>query len=171
MLEGVDRLVPERGLPEVRQVPEKEVHRPDGQRDERVGEEAQGSNRPHGQNRTQKRAGQPGDDAERPEVAEQEVLDHVERERLLLAEGRDRRDERNRDERDAEAEQEGAPASHGRAAPRERPGPPGVEQRTDRQRDELERLEGPGRGRRVGEQHRVESRAAVKPVDSSGGGG
>ena len=61
-------------------------------------EEAQGANRPHGEHRPQNRAGQPGDDAERREVAEQEVLDHVERERLLLAERRDRRDERDRDE-------------------------------------------------------------------------
>ena len=136
-----------------------------------MGEEAQGPNRPHGQERSQERARQPGDDAQRPEVAEQEVLDHVERKRLLLAEGRDRRDERDGDERDAEAEHERAPARHGRAAPRERPGPPGVEQRTQYQRDELERLEGPRRGGRVGEQHRAECRRLLEPVDSSGGGG
>ena len=66
-------------------------------------------------------------DAERAEVAEQEVLDHVEREGLLLAERCDRRDERDRHERDAQAEEGGAPARHRRAAPRQRPGALGVE--------------------------------------------
>ena len=41
VLEGVDRLVAERGLPEERQVPEIEVDRPERKRDERVREEAQ----------------------------------------------------------------------------------------------------------------------------------
>ena len=70
-LEGVDRIVPERGLPEVRQVPEEQVHRPDGQRNEGVGEEAQGSNRSHGQ----KRASQPL------------IVEHTNRNALLLTMG------------------------------------------------------------------------------------
>ena len=116
MLQRVHDLVSERGFPEEREVPDDEVHRPERQRDERMGEEAERPDRAHGEDRAEQRAGEPGDDAERPEIAEQQVLDHVEREGLLFPERGDRRDERDGDEKDAEPEEGRAPPGDGCAA-------------------------------------------------------
>ena len=68
----------------------------------------------------EERAGEPGEQAERREIAEQEVLRHVEREELLLADGRDRRRDRDDEERDPEREERDAPAGNRLPAARER---------------------------------------------------
>ena len=143
VLERVHGLVAERGLPEGRHVPEVEVDRPERERDEGMRQEAERAHRAQREERPEDRSGEPRDDAERCEVAEQQVLHHVERERLLLAERRDRRDERDDEEADAEREEEVAPLGDRRALARKRPGPLPVERRSDRDRDELERLERP----------------------------
>ena len=82
-------------------MPDVEVDRPDRQRDERMGEHAQPLDA-RGSASTGRRIGpgQPGDEAERREVAEDHVLQHVDEEEVLLAERVDRRVEREHDERD-----------------------------------------------------------------------
>src|SRR5207247_4065431 len=154
VLERVDRLVAERGLPQDRQMPDEEVERPERERDEWVREESERPHRAQREDRTQQRAGEAGDDAERREIADQQVLRHVERERLLLAEGRDRGYERDDEEADAEREEEVAPLGDGRSLARERSGPLPVEERSDGDRHQLERLERPRGLRGMSEQHR-----------------
>ena len=134
------------GLVEHREVPEVEVHRPDRQRDERVGEEPEAVDRLQREHGPQHGPCQAGDEAERREVAEQHVLAHVDEEEVLLAELVDRRVERDHDERDPEPEEELPPSRHRQPAAREVPRPAQVEHRDDERRDELERLEVPGRG-------------------------
>ena len=57
--------------------------------------------------------GEPGEEAERREIAEEQVLRHVEREELLLADLRDRRRDGEDEEGDAEREECDAPAGTG----------------------------------------------------------
>ena len=75
----------DRGLVDRGDVPEREVRGPERERHERVRENAQPHDSGECQDRAEQRAGQAGKQAERREVAEQEVLGHVEREELLLA--------------------------------------------------------------------------------------
>ncbi len=117
-----------------------------------MGEEPEAIDRPKGEHGTQHGPGQPGDEAERRQVAQQHVLHHVHEEEVLLAEGVDRRVERDDDERDPEPEEELPEPCNRQPAARQRPRPAQVEQRRDERRGELERLQVPGgRGRR--EQH------------------
>ena len=89
----------------------------------------------------QDRAGQAREEAERREVAEDDVLGHVHREELVLAPGRERRDER--DEHEDEAGREEAIRQVGRDDPAgaQAPHPRRVERRDERERHELQRLE------------------------------
>src|SRR5207302_5251738 len=75
---------------------------------------------------------------------------HVEEEEVLLAEGVDRRVEREDDEHDPRPEAEPPPARHGAALARQRPRAAEVEERHDHRRDDLQRLERPGGEQRRG---------------------
>ena len=96
MLERVHRAVPNGRLVEKRQVPDVEIDRPERECDERVGEHPQSLDRPERQQRPQDGAGRAGEQAERREIADQHVLEHVEAEELLLADRGDRRRERDK---------------------------------------------------------------------------
>ena len=61
-----------------------------GKRDERVREHTQPLHDGKGEQRSGDRAGQPAEERERRQVADQDVLDHVEREQLVLADRLDR---------------------------------------------------------------------------------
>ena len=111
VLERVHRAVPNGRLVEERQVPEVEIDRPERECDERVGEHPQTLDRPERQQRPQDRACRAGEQAERREIADQHVLEHVEAEELLLADRGDRRREREQQERDSDREDEHPPAS------------------------------------------------------------
>ena len=119
MLAGVNAGVAQRGVVERGHVPETEVDRPERQRDERVGERAEGAQRADREQRPQQPAVEAEHDEQRPEVAEQDVLEHVHREQPLLADRVDRRDERGQHDEDAggeaerSAERDGAPAPPG----------------------------------------------------------
>ena len=117
-------------------------YRPEREGDERVRQEAE--RRTARTESSGRRIGpvEPGDDAERGEVAEEQVLHHVEGERLLLTELRDGRDERDRDQRDAEPEEEVAPPGDRRAL-RAASWPASSTARAQDDGHELERLEGP----------------------------
>ena len=122
MLERVHGAVVDRGLVDRRHVPEHQVHCPERERDEGVREDAQ----PHDPRKREQwpehRPGRAGEQAERGEVADEEVLSHVEAlEQLLLADPRDRR--RDCDEEEDETERGGrsSPAWDGLAALCERP--------------------------------------------------
>ena len=119
-------------------MPEREVRRPDRERDERVREHAEPHDAREREQRAEQRPGQPGEQAERREVAEQEVLDHVEREELLLADLGDRRGDGDDEEQDPEREERDAPSGHGLTAPGERPCAHRVRDRDQRDRRELE---------------------------------
>ena len=124
-------------------MPHVEVDRPDRERDEGVREDPERMDET--EDRPEDRPVQTGEHRERRQVAEQDVLEHVEAEELLLAEDVDRRDEREEDEGEAEPEHPGAPALDGRAAPPQSPHPPRVEQGDDEGRHELQRLQRPAR--------------------------
>ena len=109
MLERVHGRVLDRRLVEEGHVPEVEVGGPDRQRHERVREHAQALDRAEREQRPQDRAVQPGEQRERREVAEDDVLEHVEAEELLLADRRHGRGER-------EQEQQRSRARRGRSA-------------------------------------------------------
>ena len=66
-----------RRLVEDRDVPDVEVDRPERQRDQRMGEVAQPVEPADREQRLQQRPGQAEHDQERPQVAHQQVLDHV----------------------------------------------------------------------------------------------
>ena len=72
-------------------MPEDEVRRPDREGDERVREDAKAHDPGEREDRAEERAGEAGQDAERSEISEQQVLCHVEREQLGLADLGDRR--------------------------------------------------------------------------------
>ena len=143
MLERVDRRVVDRGVVEKRDVPDVEVDRPERQRDERMREHAQLLDRPQRQHGPEHRPGQTRDEAERRQIAQQDVLTHVDEEEVLLAERVDRRVERHDHERDPEPEEELAPARHRLPAPREGAAAPQVGVRGKERGHELERLEVP----------------------------
>ena len=91
------------------------------------------------------RPGQPGEQAQGREIAEQEVLRHVEREELLLGDGRERRGDRDDEEQDPEREERHSPAGHRLPALGEGPRPHAVGDRDQHDRRELERIERPAR--------------------------
>ena len=138
----------QRRVIEVRDVPDVEVERPERQRDERMGQDAQPLDHLEAKHRAKDLAGQPEHEAERREVAEDHVLRHVEEEEMLLAERVDRRVEREHDERDAGPERGAAPTRHRAALSGERPATRVVEERRDDRGDDLERFERPGREER-----------------------
>ena len=100
------------------------------------------------EHRPKERSGQAGEEAQRSEVADEQVLRHVEREELLLADLRDRRGDGDDEQRDAEREERDAPAGNGLLATRERARADGVRDRDEHDRRELERLERPARQQR-----------------------
>src|SRR5205823_11324701 len=106
-------------------------------------EEAKPLDRAEREHRPQHRPGQPRDEAERREIAEDDVLEHVHELEVLLAERVDRGVERNHDQRDSEPEEELPPAVHRLAAVLQGPRAPVVEERGDDRRDELKRLDVP----------------------------
>ena len=84
--------------------------------------------------------GQPEHDQERGEVAEHQVLGHVDPDQLVV-ERRQRRDQGDQDQQHRRGEAELAPRRHRPAAARERAGAERVERRHDRDGDQLKRLE------------------------------
>ena len=101
-----------------------------------------------GEQRTEQRARQPGDDRQRRELAEQHVLRHVHEEELLLAPRIERREERERDQPETHTERPAAPGGDGRATTGERPCAPVVEERSENDGEEGERIERPARQHR-----------------------
>ena len=104
-----------------RDVPEDEVRGPDRERDERVREHAQAHDARKREHGAEERPGEPREQAERREVADEQVLRHVEREELLLADLRDRRGDRDQQQRDPEREEPDPPPGNGLPALRQRP--------------------------------------------------
>ena len=100
VLEGVDARVVQGSVVEERDVPEVEIDRPDRKRDERMREHAERLDPLDREDGPQDRPGQPGDKAQRREVADDHVLEHVHEEEVLLAQRVDRRVERQHDKRD-----------------------------------------------------------------------
>ena len=84
----------------------------------RVREHPQALDRAEREQRPQHRPVQAREQAERGEVADQDVLDHVKAEELLLADRGDRGGERDEQEHEPEREERDAPA--GRGVPRRR---------------------------------------------------
>ena len=148
VLDRVQRARLDRPLVEHREVPEHEVRRPDRERDERVREDAQAHHAGQREDRAEHRAGEPGEQAQRREIAEQQVLRHVEREELLLSDDRDRRRECDHEEREAEGEERDPPARHRLVAAGKRPCPHGVGDADEDDRRELEQVERPARQQR-----------------------
>ncbi len=148
VLERVNAAVMQCRLVEHGQMPEVEVHGPDRQRHERMGEEAEPVDRLQREHGPEHGPGQAGDEAERRQVAEDHVLAHVDEEEVLLAELVHRGVERDHDEGDPEPEQELPARRHRPAAARERARPAQVEHRHEQRRHDLQRLEVPGGGGR-----------------------
>jgi len=73
VLEGVDGAVPDGRLVEGGHMPERDVRGPDRQRDERVREDAEPHHAREREHRPEKRPRQPGEQAERREVAESDL--------------------------------------------------------------------------------------------------
>jgi hypothetical protein len=78
-------------------VPDVEVHRPERERDERIGKETQRIEVL--EDRTEDRSREPREQSKRGQIPEQHVLSHVEAEQLL-AECMDRGDERGEQRQD-----------------------------------------------------------------------
>src|SRR5262249_27259711 len=95
------------------------------------------------------------------QVAEEDVLDHVEAQELLLPEGVERRRERDEEERHARAERPDAPSRRSGAAAAKRADAPRVEAGNGGERDELQRLERPARQERRPGVHRLQSRVGL----------
>ena len=148
MLEVVQPLVPEREVVEIRDVPDREVRRPEAERDARPQERPEhgADARVAGERRENRRGKE--EDEQRPaerrhhqgraEIADQDVLCHVRREELVVGnpverphESEDRHRQPGGEERDAiPAGEIGAPAP---AQPHDRLG---EEQRRDRGEDD-----------------------------------
>ena len=77
MLEGVDQVVADGQLVEERQVPGVEIHGPQRDGEERVGERAQRAGSAEVQQRLDHGAGEPKHDQQRRDVADHDVLEHV----------------------------------------------------------------------------------------------
>ena len=148
MLERVHDVVVQRRLVQERQVPDVEVERPQRQCNQRVPEHAQAPDHGQRQHRAQDRPRQARDHEQRREVADDDVLDHVDEEELLLAEGVDRRHHDEEEECQPAPEAPHAPARHGLAALGERADAAVVEDSYQRQTRELDRVERPAGQRR-----------------------
>ena len=144
VLERVHGGVVQRGVVEERDVPDVEIDCPQRQRDERVRQDAEPLDGTQREHRPQDRAGEPGDEAERREIAEDHVLQHVHEEEVLLAERVDRRVERRARRARSRSRSTTCRQRH-RLAPRgERARAAQVEHRDDQHcRHDLERLERP----------------------------
>ena len=129
-------------------MPEHEVRRPDRERDERVREDAQAHHARQREDRAEHRPGEPGEKAQRREIAEQQVLRHVEREELLLCDDRDRRRECDHEERQTEGEERDPPSRHRLVAAGKCPCPHAVGDADEDDRCELEQVERPARQQR-----------------------
>ncbi len=90
VLERVEGARLEGAFVEEREVPQDEVRRPDREGDQRIREHAESHHAGKREHRSEERSGQAGEEAQRSEVADEEVLRHVEREELLLSDLRDR---------------------------------------------------------------------------------
>ncbi len=143
VLERMDRVVVQRGVVQVRDVPDIEVHGPDRERDQGMREKAQPLDRAQCQHRPQHLTRQPEHEEERCKVADQHVLRHVQEEEVLFAELVDRRVESEHDQPDAGPEAHLAPRGHRPATPGKRARPPQVQDRGERRREHLERFEAP----------------------------
>ena len=130
-------------LVEERQVPEIEIRRPDRQRHDRVREHAQALDGPEREQRPQHRPREPGEQAERCEVADHDVLEHVEAEELLLADRSDRGGEREQEQHDPQPEEEDPVAGHRRPAATQGASPHRVRDRSEQDGRELQRVESP----------------------------
>ena len=143
MLERVDGRVADGSLVQKREVPEIEIRRPDRQRHERVREHPQTLDGPEREQRPQHRPRKPGEQAERCEVADQDVLEHVEAEELLLADRSDGGGEREQKQRDPQPEEKDPVAGHGRPAAMQGASPHRVRDRCEQDGRELQRVESP----------------------------
>jgi hypothetical protein len=139
MLERVHGVMAQGRLVEEGQMPDVEVHGPQWEGDERVREHAKTAHGPHREQRPQDGAGEAGDDAERREVAEQEVLDHVKGERLQ-GELFERPGEGDDEQEDAEPEDDGLPDRQRRPSAAQPAHAQRIENRTDGNRQELQRV-------------------------------
>ncbi len=160
MLERVQRRRPVGGVVDRRDVPEVEVDRPQREGDERVGEDLEPVEGADREERLQQRAGQPEDDQQRGDVADQQVLDHV-GEHQLVGDVADRAEERDRDRQQAGAEAELAPERHAPARPGESQHPVPVEDAGEGDRHDLDRHERAGD---VGERqlHEIQTSAGFR---------
>ena len=113
MLERVNRRRSIGGVIQRRDVPEEEVERPQRQGDGGVGEDAEAVEDGDREDRLQQRAGQAEHQQQGRDVAEQQVLDHVD-DHQLLGDVADRRDQRHRDRQQARGEAGLAPEGDGR---------------------------------------------------------
>ena len=121
-------------------MPDVQVHRPQRQRDERMGEVSKPPEPPAREQRLEKRTGEPQDDEERADVADQQVLRHVAEEKLL-AHVRERREKRRRSEQQPSREAEDPPRRDRPALPREREGAERVGGAGQGEGGDLKRLE------------------------------
>ena len=78
MLEGVEGARLEGAFVEAREVPQDEVRGPDREGDQGIREHAQPHDAGKREHRSEERSGQAGEEAERCEIANEEVLRHVE---------------------------------------------------------------------------------------------
>ena len=136
----MDGIVTNGGVVEERQVPRIEVERPQRQCNQGVREEAEPmQEREH---RPEDRPCETRKERQGREVAEQDVLEHVEAEELL-AEGVQRAYERGEKQHDPAREESDPPAGYGRPAGAERPHPARVQDREQDGRHHLKRVESP----------------------------
>ena len=82
MLEGMDARVVQRRLVHERDVPEHKVVSPERQGHRRMGQKAEAVDPVEAQQRLKHRPRQPDHEAERREIADQDVLEHVHEEEL-----------------------------------------------------------------------------------------
>jgi phosphoribosylformylglycinamidine cyclo-ligase len=166
----MDRAVMERRLIEERDVPGVEIDGPDGERDVRVGQDSQPVDRPERKDRAEHRPRQPDDEAERRQVAEQNVLDHVDHEEVAFPDLVDRGVQRQHDQSNPQPEEPPAPGRNRCATELERPHATQIEQPRDQRRRELERFQVPARQERCGEHvESVAHRARWRAVQAAGG--
>ena len=124
-------------------MPDVEVAGPQDEGDDRVEEEAKAVDDRQAQHRRENRPGQAECDQQRADVADHQVLCHVDREEVAgrVAEAPD-----GEDGHQEPAEHAGLPpAGHVAGGPAQVPDPDGVERRHDDRGQELERREGIGR--------------------------
>ena len=104
VLEGVESGVVDGGLVEAREVPGEEDDRPDRQSHQGMGEDPESADHGQRENRAEDGTGQAEHDRQGRQVPEHQVLDHVHVEEVALADRVDRRDQRSRQQQQAEVE-------------------------------------------------------------------